>query len=86
MAPDGTFVAEALLWRIVAPVAVAVVGGSGLALLLIWPLTNADYRLPTGFTFVAALLAVGTGLVAWFVTWRACTRAAGRMSLGVTEE
>jgi hypothetical protein len=86
LAPDGTFVAEALLWRIVAPVAVAVVGGSGLALLLIWPLTNADYRLPTGFTSVAALLAVGTGLVAWFVTWRACTRAAGRMSLGVTEE
>lgn len=86
MAPDGTFVAEALLWRIVAPVSVAVVGGSGLALLLIWPLTNADYRLPTGFTFVAALVAVGTGLVAWLVTWRACTTAAERTSLGVTEE
>lgn len=86
LAPDGTFVAEALLWRIVAPVVVAVVGGSGLALFLIWPLTNADYRLPIGFTLVAALVAICTGLVTWALTWRACTRAARGMSLGMPEE
>jgi hypothetical protein len=86
MAPDGRFAGEALLWRIVAPVTVAVVGGCVFALLLIWPLTNTGYQLPVGFTVVCALAAVGTGLVAWLATWRACMRAIGRISLGITEE
>ncbi|MFI2485424.1 ABC transporter permease [Promicromonospora kroppenstedtii] len=86
MAPNGRFAAEVLLWRIVAPVAVAVVGGCLFALLLIWPLTNTGYQLPIGFAVACALAAVGTGIVAWLATWHACMRAIGRISLGIPEE
>ena len=86
LAPDRRFVLDALAWRILAPVGVAVVGGSGLALLLVAPLTTADYRLPIEFVVFCALAAVGTGGVALAATVRACTGAAETLSLGIPEE
>ena len=86
LAPDGRFVLDVLTWRIFAPVCVAVFGGSGLALVLIAPLTTADYRLPLGFVTFCALAAIGTGGIALAATVRACRRAALSLSVGIPEE
>lgn len=86
LAPDGRFVLNVLTWRVLAPVCVAVLGGSGLTLVLIAPLTTADYQLPLGFVTFCAVAAIGTGGVALAVTVRACTRAALSLSVGIPEE
>jgi hypothetical protein len=87
LAPSDAFVKRVLAARIVAPVAVAVVGGGVLALILsIPPVPGETTNLPYGIVLACVLASFVTGVIAWSVTWRACVRGARSMSLGVPEE
>lgn len=87
LAPSPAFVRRTLAWRIVAPVTVAVAGGSALAISLSIPRSISGYsEIPYGFIAVCAAGALLTGVIAWHVTWRVCVRSAETMSFAPPDE
>ena len=87
LAPSAGFVGGALRARVLTPVVVAVLGGCVLSVVLLIPLASgATYQIPLAFIVGIGSLCIGTGLLAWYVTWRACLRRARSMPLGLPEE
>lgn len=90
MAPDTSFVRAALAVRVVAPVAVVVVGGCLLALVLSIPMRGAGQSLteamPVGVLIGSGALTVLSGAVAWVLTARAASLHARYFRLGNPEE
>lgn len=87
LAPSPAFVRRTLAWRIVAPVTVAVVAGSALAVTLSIPRSISGYsEIPYGFIAVCAAGALLTGVIAWHVTWRACVRSADTLTFAPPDE